>query len=134
MKPGEPLIKGKDALAAAYADEICYRNSYKSDLIWNLVYNAFIEGYSYVETYENKNSKWISVNNRMPDETKYESDNMQGHHEWTESERVAVMDDRGIIMIDSTRDGKFRKDGLKDCDNFPHYIEYWMPLPKFNKI
>ena len=24
----------------------------------------------------------------MPEEHKYESDNLQGHHEWTESERV----------------------------------------------
>lgn len=84
------------------------------------------KGYEQAE----KDLGWISVKDRLPEERKYESDNLQGHHEWTESDRVFVLDDRGVAMVDSLRNGKFWLDGKKDCDNFPHYIEYWMPIPK----
>lgn len=77
-----------------------------------------------------KDLGWISVKDRLPEERKYESDTLQGHHEWTESDRVFVLDDRGVAMVDSLRNGKFWLDGHKDCDGFPHYIEYWMPIPK----
>ena len=76
---------------------------------------------------------WISVKDRLPEERKYESDTLQGHHEWMESDRVFVLDDRGVAMVDSLRNGKFWLDGKKDCDGFPHYIEYWMPIPKLPK-
>ena len=89
----------------------------------------------YIRAYEQaeKDLGWISVKDRLPEERKYESDNLQGHHEWTESDRVFVLDDRGVAMVDSLRNGKFWLDGKKDCDGFPHYIEYWMPIPKLPK-
>lgn len=86
----------------------------------------FKNGYEQAE----KDLGWISVKDRLPEERKYESDTLQGHHEWTESDRVFVLDDRGVAMVDSLRNGKFWLDGKKDCDGFPHYIEYWMPIPK----
>lgn len=75
-------------------------------------------------------SPWTYVTDRMPEERKYESDTLQGHREWTESERVLVVDDAGYQYVDSTRNGKFRTDGHKDCDGFPHYIIAWMPIPE----
>lgn len=80
-----------------------------------------------------KDLGWISVKERLPEERKYESDNLQGHHEWTESDRVFVADDFGDVRVDDLRNGKFRTDGYKDCDGFPHWIEYWMPIPELPK-
>ena len=51
--------------------------------------------------------KWIRCEEQMPEEHKYESDNMQGHHEWTESGRVLVWDSLYGPGIDSTRNGKW---------------------------
>lgn len=90
---------------------------------------ACIKGYEAAQ----KDLGWISVKERLPEERKYESDNLQGHHEWTESDEVFVLDDRGFPMVDSLRNGKFRRDGHKDCDGFPHWIEYWMPIPELPK-
>lgn len=77
---------------------------------------------------------WTKVSEAMPKETKYESDNLQGHHEWTESDRVLVITDHEESFVDSTKNGKFNHDGLKDCDGFPHWIIAWMPIPPFNNI
>lgn len=77
---------------------------------------------------------WTKVSEAMPKETKYESDNLQGHHEWTESNRVLVITDHEESFVDSTKNGKFNHDGLKDCDGFPHWIVAWMPIPPFNNI
>lgn len=77
---------------------------------------------------------WTKVSEAMPKETKYESDNLQGHYEWTESDRVLVITDHEESFVDSTKNGKFNHDGLKDCDGFPHWIVAWMPIPPFNNI
>lgn len=77
---------------------------------------------------------WTKVTEAMPKETKYESNNLQGHHEWTESDRVLVITDHEESFVDSTKNGKFNHDGLKDCDGFPHWIVAWMPIPPFNNI
>ena len=90
---------------------------------------AFKKGYEAAQ----KDLGWISVKEKLPEERKYESDNLQGHHEWTESDEVFVLDDRGFPLVDSLRNGKFRRDGHKDCDGFPHWIEYWMPIPELPK-
>lgn len=77
---------------------------------------------------------WTKVSEAMPKETKYESDNLQGHHEWTESDRVLVITNHEESFVDSTKNGKFNHDGLKDCDGFPHWIVAWMPIPPFDNI
>ena len=50
--------------------------------------------------------EWIKCSERMPEEHKHESDNMQGHHEWTESERVLVWDSMYGPGVDWTRNGE----------------------------
>lgn len=54
--------------------------------------------------------KWITCQEQMPEEHKYESDTMQGHYEWTESDRVLVWDSLYGPGIDSTKNGKWRSE------------------------
>ena len=72
----------------------------------------------------------------MPEEKHYHSDGSMfvdgKDRDWSESERVLVVDDRGMYYVDSTRNGKFRTDGNKDCDNFPHYVVAWQPIENFD--
>ncbi len=79
---------------------------------------------------------WILREQQMPKETHYHTDGSMfidgKDRDWSESERVLVVDDRGMYCVDSTRNGKFRTDGTKDCDNFPHYVVAWQPIENFD--
>lgn len=78
--------------------------------------------------------EWIKCSERMPEEHKYESDNMQGHHEWTESERVLVWDSMYGAMIDYTRNGEWRSEKRGGYQpQVVHGIVAWMPIPEFNE-
>lgn len=77
-------------------------------------------------------TKWIKVTERMPAETKWESDTLQGHREWTESERVLVVTANEDYFVDSTYNGAFRSERHKDCDGFVHYVIAWMPITKYD--
>lgn len=78
--------------------------------------------------------EWIKCSERMPEEHKYESDTMQGHHEWTESKRVLVWDSMYGPGVDSTRNGKWmceQRGGYKP--QVIHGIIAWMPIPEFEE-
>ena len=70
----------------------------------------------------------------MPEEHKYESDNLQGHHEWTESERVLVWDSMYGPGVDWTRNGKW---GYEQIGGYRgqvcHNIIAWMPIPEIDE-
>ena len=73
---------------------------------------------------------WIEINKEMPPEKKYESDDMQGHHEWTESERVLVWDSMYGPFVDSTRNGKWMSEKRGGYQGqVVHGIIAWMPIP-----
>lgn len=79
---------------------------------------------------------WILRKDKMPEEKHYHSDGnmfVDGKdRDWSESERVLVVNDEGRYYVDSTRNGKFRSDGQKDIDNFPHEVIAWQPIEKFD--
>ena len=78
--------------------------------------------------------EWIKCNEQMPEEHKYESDNLQGHHEWTESERVLVWDSMYGPDVDWTRNGKWRSEQLGGYQpQVVHGIVAWMPIPEFKE-
>lgn len=78
--------------------------------------------------------KWIKCQEQMPEERKYESDNLQGHYEWTESDRVLVWDSLYGAYIDSTRNGKWRSEQRGGYQpQVVHGIIAWMPIPKFEE-
>ena len=54
--------------------------------------------------------EWIKCSEQMPEEHKYESDNLQGHHEWTESDRVLAWDSMYGPAMDKERKVEVRAD------------------------
>ena len=83
---------------------------------------------------EEMSNPWIYCDKQMPPEKKYESDNMQGHHEWTESELVLAWDPMYGPRVDSTRNGKWRsetKGGFQG--QVVHGIVAWMPIPEYKE-
>lgn len=87
---------------------------------------CFKEGANYALS-----NQWISVEEALPEETKYESDTWQGHKEWTESNRVFVLDSQYGPMIDSTKNGRWRSEVEKVGyqGQIIHIITHWMPIP-----
>lgn len=79
--------------------------------------------------------EWIKCSERMPEEHKYESDNLQGHHEWTESDRVLVWDSAYGPGIDWTRNGKWGHEQIIGGyqGQICHGIIAWMPIPEFKE-
>ena len=78
--------------------------------------------------------KWIKCIEQMPEEHKYESDNMQGHHEWTESEKVLAWDSLYGPRVDWTRNGKWASESAGGYQGqVCHGIIAWMPIPEFNE-
>ena len=77
--------------------------------------------------------KWIDCHKQMPPETKYESDSIQGHHEWTESKQVLAWDSMYGPRIDATRNGKWRSEQKGGYQGqVCHSIIAWMPIPEYN--
>lgn len=78
--------------------------------------------------------EWILCKDKMPEEKSYHVDGSnywdKKDRDWTESESVLVVYDDERYGIAGTRNGKFRE--VRDCDNFPHRVIAWMPIPKFD--
>lgn len=78
--------------------------------------------------------KWIKCQDQMPEEHKYESNNMQGHHEWAESDLVLAYDSLYGPCVDSTRNGKWRSEQSSGYQGqICHGIVAWMPIPNFEE-
>lgn len=76
---------------------------------------------------------WID-DGSMPPETKQESDTLQGHREWTESEPVLVWDSMYGPRVDATKNGKWmseQKGGY--TGQICHGIIAWRPIPKYKE-
>ena len=70
----------------------------------------------------------------MPEEHKYESDTLQGHHEWMSSEPVLAWDSMYGACIDWTRNGKWRSEQIGGYQpQVVHGIVAWMPIPEFKE-
>lgn len=78
------------------------------------------------------NNGWIDCTKQMPPETKQTSDTLQGHREWTESDRVLVWDSMYGCSVDVTKNGKWmseQRGGYKG--QVVHGIIAWRPIPEF---
>jgi len=80
----------------------------------------YIEGYEQAE----KDLGWHSVDESLPEETEYVTDN-GCHQKWSKS--VFVITTGNSVMLCWTKDGEFFCD--KDF-HFPVKVKYWMPCPK----
>ena len=94
---------------------------------------------SFLDTLEVKevdlyNNGWIDCTKQMPQETKQTSDTLQGHREWTESDRVLVWDSMYGCSVDATKNGKWmseQKGGY--TGQVVHGIIAWRPIPEFSE-
>lgn len=94
---------------------------------------------SFLDTLEVKevdlyNNGWVDCTKQMPQETKQTSDTLQGHREWTESDMVLVWDSMYGCGIDSTRNGKWRREQRGGyTGQVVHGIIAWRPIPEFSE-
>lgn len=76
---------------------------------------------------------WID-DGSMPPETKQESDTLQGHREWTESEPVLAWDSLYGCRVDWTRNGKWMSEQTGGyTGQVCHGIIAWRPIPKYKE-
>ena len=76
---------------------------------------------------------WID-DGSMPPETKQESDTLQGHREWTESEPVLAWDSMYGCRVDWTRNGKWMSEQTGGyTGQVCHGIIAWRPIPKYKE-
>lgn len=76
---------------------------------------------------------WID-DGSMPPETKQESDTLQGHREWTESEPVLAWDSTYGCRVDWTRNGKWMSEQTGGyTGQVCHGIIAWRPIPKYKE-
>lgn len=76
---------------------------------------------------------WID-DGSMPPETKQESDTLQGHREWTESEPVLAWDSIYGCRVDWTRNGKWMSEQTGGyTGQVCHGIIAWRPIPKYTE-
>lgn len=74
---------------------------------------------------------WID-DGSMPPEMKQESDTLQGHREWTESEPVLAWDSLYGCRVDWTRNGKWMSEQTGGyTGQVCHGIIAWRPIPKY---
>lgn len=91
-------------------------------------YDGFIAGAEWMAGRD-----WID-DGSMPPETKQESNTLQGHREWTESEPVIAWDSMYGCCIDWTRNGKWmseKKGGY--TGQVCHGIIAWRPIPEYKE-
>lgn len=101
--------------------------------------DAFKEGAKWYAQHEQSeaelyNNGWIDCAKQMPKETKQWSDTMQGHKEWTESDRVLVWDSIYGCGVDATKNGKWMSEQRGGyTGQVVHGIIAWRPIPEFNE-
>ena len=94
---------------------------------------------SFLDTLEVKevnlyNNGWIDCTKQMPQETKQTSDTLQGHREWTESDRVLVWDSMYGCSVDATKNGKWMSEQRGGyTGQVVHGIIAWRPIPEFSE-
>ena len=80
------------------------------------------------------NNGWIDCTKQMPPETKQTSDTIQGHREWTESDRVLVWDSMYGCGVDATKNGKWMSEQRGGyTGQVVHGIIAWRPIPEFSE-
>ncbi len=79
--------------------------------------------------------EWIDCGKRMPPEKRRESDNLQGHHVWTESEPVLALDSIYGPRVDFTWNGRWASEKRKGYSGqVVHGIIAWMPIPEYKEV
>lgn len=121
----------KDALVAWARETYLCENA---SMIRKVCYKQLLEHLDTIEVKEvdSHNNGWIDCTKQMPPETKQTSDTLQGHREWTESDRVLVWDSMYGCSIDVTKNGKWmseQRGGYKG--QVVHGIIAWRPIPEF---
>ena len=87
-----------------------------------------------VKEVELYNNGWIDCTKQMPPEIKQTSDTLQGHREWTESNRVLVWDSMYGCRVDVTKNGKWMSEQRGGyTGQIVHGIIAWRPIPKFSE-
>jgi hypothetical protein len=77
---------------------------------------------------------WINAAVEMPIEHKEESDTLQGHREWTESNRVLAWDSVYGPCIDWTKNGEWASEKRGGYQGqVVHGIIAWMPIPDLDE-
>ena len=113
-----------DEAAEKYSENILANNEDLQDAIED----AFKAGAEWMAGQE-----WID-DGSMPPETKQESDTLQGHKEWTESEPVLAWDSIYGCRVDWTRNGKWMSEQTGGyTGQVCHAIIAWRPIPKYNE-
>lgn len=79
--------------------------------------------------------EWIKCTDKMPEETKYWSDTLQGHREWTESKMVLCYSSDHCYFTDWTRNGEWMslKRNPKTVDGWPISIIAWCPITEYTE-
>ena len=81
-----------------------------------------------------ENNGWIDCLKQMPKETKQWSDTLQGHREWSESDRVLVWDSIYGCGVDATKNGKWMSEQRGGyTGQVVHGIIAWRQIPEFNE-
>ena len=81
-----------------------------------------------------ENNGWIDCRKQMPKETKHQSDTLQGHREWTESDLVLAWDSMYGCRVDATKNGKWMSEQRGGyTGQVVHDIIAWRPIPEFNE-
>ena len=113
--------------------------SYEASLIAKGKYRKLLDILQFINTLEVKevdlyNNGWIDCTKQMPPETKQTSDTLQGHREWTESDRVLAWDSIYGCRVDSTKNGKWMLEQRGACTGqLVHGIIAWRPIPEFSE-
>ncbi|MBP5680880.1 MAG: hypothetical protein J6X31_07510 [Bacteroidales bacterium] len=138
----------KSALAAEIK-KIMYRANLEADIastgecfdekVADIKYQLCKLILSFIDTLEVKevdlyNNGWIDCAKQMPSETKQTSDTLQGHREWTESDRVLVWDSMYGCSVDVTKNGKWMSEQRGGyTGQIVHGIIAWRPIPEFSE-
>ena len=122
MMPSFP--SNLDEAAEKYSENILANNEDLQDAIED----AFKAGAEWMA-----GQGWID-DGSMPPETKQESDTLQGHREWTESEPVLAWDSIYGCRVDWTRNGKWMSEQTGGyTGQVCHGIIAWRPIPEYKE-
>ena len=128
LEPSLPSNLNEAAMQFAKRTYSPFDDPYEVSKAFENDFNCFKAGAEWMAGQE-----WID-DGSMPPETKQESDTLQGHKEWTESEPVLAWDSIYRCRVDWTRNGKWVSEQTGGyTGQVCHGIIAWRPIPKYNE-